>query len=481
MCEYIHKEEEKLVNKKILLFLFTILFVLVLLGAKDGGSGTNPNQEIPEMPSPSRPIDLGQGQLEDSLGGLLEGTATSDGFFSVSYAPDFSFKQFSFQLDLRLKGHVTTDPFTLNLDFSDWSLPPRDDGQSISNYMLATLGQYSSFIRYVQWGDRYEPIYIRYGKLVGITLGDGALLNGYFDLSVGAHTTRPGLNFTLDGELIRVPHAGFEFVTNDLFNPTLMAWRLYSRPFSLEYPLSSFKDVEFGVSFAENPSVSFEEKNEEEPHTRKLIALDMGIPLLSRDFFNLAFFADILIQTPGVFSPQPALATRYGLFGHSKSFFLFNTSVTVPSFGSYYTDYFDSGFENLTLVDRNKSILHTGSIRIDAMAGLNFTRLGAYLRTRIRSDYSEGVFSNHTFQANARIDKRLFNIVSLDLSYEKLYPTSTDEGFLEGLFTLCNVEIAASAIIKIKPYSFTIGIGMIFDELAQSTLQVDTAVRISIL
>lgn len=115
------------------------------------------------------------------------------------------------------------------------------------------------------------------------------------------------------------------------------------------------------------------------------------------------------------------------------------------------------------------------------MAGLNFTRLGAYLRTRIRSDYTEGTFSNHKVQANVRIDKHLFNIVSLDLSYEKLYPSCTDEGFFEGLYTLCNVEIAASAILKIKPYSFTIGLSMVFDELAQSTLQVDTVVRISIL
>lgn len=163
------------------------------------------------------------------------------------------------------------------------------------------------------------------------------------------------------------------------------------------------------------------------------------------------------------------------------SFFPFNTSITIPVFGTYHTDYFDSGFEQLTLEDRTNSILKDGAMRVDAMAGLNFTRLGAYLRSRIRSDYSGGVFSNHTFQANVRIDKRLFNIVSLDLSYEKLYPSSTAEGFVEGLFSLRNAEIAASAIIKIKPYSFTIGLGMVFDEHAQSTLQVDTAVRISIL
>ncbi len=466
-------------KKRISLLLVIALLALVLLGAKDGAP--EPEQPSQDDGGPIRPIDLGQSQLEDSLGGLLEGTATSDGFFSISYAPDFSFKKFAFQLDLRLQGHVTTDPFTLDIDFSDWKLPTRGANQSTTDFVLSALGKYSSFIRYAQWGDRYEPIYIRYGKLVGITLGDGALLNGYFDLSVGAHTSRPGLNITLDGELVGVPNAGFEFVTNDLVEPTLMAWRLYARPLSNKYPLSYFSSMELGVSFAENPSASFAQRDAEKPHTRKLISLDMGVPLITSDFFTLAFFTDLLIQSPGAFSPQPALATRYGFFGHSMSFFLFNTSITIPVFGTYYTDYFDSGFEQLTLEDRTNSILKDGAMRVDAMAGLNFTRLGAYLRSRIRSDYSGGVFSNHTFQANVRIDKRLFNIVSLDLSYEKLYPSSTDEGFVEGLFSLRNAEIAASAIIKIKPYSFTIGLGMVFDEHAQSTLQVDTAVRISIL
>ena len=471
-------------SKKIALFLFVMLFVLTLLTAQSTASGTGiqPRGGTAETPNTKPPIDLGQGQLEDSVGGLLEGTATSDGFFSISYAPDFSFNRLSFQLDLKIQGQATSDPFDLDFDFTKWALPPREKTQSTGDYVLEAMMKYSSFIRYIQWGDRYEDIYIRYGKLTGITLGDGALINGFFDLGVDTHATRPGLNFTLDGKLIHVPNTGFEFVTNDLFNPTLLAWRIYARPFSLEYPTSYFANTELGVSFAENPSASFNDVND--PHTRKLIAIDIGVPLVSGDHFNLAFFSDLLIQTPGSFSPQPALTTRYGIFGHSLSFFLFNTSLTVPAFGSYYTDYFDSGFEKRTLEDREKSILHIGSMRVDTMAGLNFTRLGAYLRARIRSDYSGEDFYNYKFQANVRIDKRLFNIVSLDLSYEKLYPTSTDgtgEGFFEGLYTLRNVEIAASTIIKIKPYSFTVGLSMLFDDQAQSTLQVDTAVRISIL
>ncbi len=465
-------------GKKISLLLIIMLFALVFLGAEDHDQENTPGQ------GPSKPtfaIDLGQEQLEDSLGGLLEGTATSDGFFSVSYSPDFSFNKLSFQLALNLEGQFTINPSGLTLDLSRWTLPPREENQSRSDYILASLLQYSSFIRYVQWGDRNENMYIRYGKLAGITLGDGALLNGFFDRGVEHTITRPGLNITLDGSLMRMPNTGFEFVINDLFDPTLMAWRVFARPLKIQYPTSYFSNLEVGVSFAENPSVSFVSDEDDAPHTRKLIALDMNIPLLTYDTFTLAFFSDILVQTPGVSSPQPALATRYGLFGYSKSFFLFNASVTFPTFGAYYPDYFDSGFEFLTLEDRTNSILRAGSMRIDAMTGLNFTRLGAYVKARVRGDYSNGIFSNQTFQANVRIDKRLLNIVSLDLSYEKLYPITSDEGFIDGLFTLCNVEIAASTIIKIKPYAFTIRLSMIFDEFAQSTLQVDTAVRISIL
>ncbi|MDT4761743.1 hypothetical protein [Sphaerochaeta sp. PS] len=459
-------------SKRISVFLVILLVVLSLLSAEE----SQPAQGTIQTP----PVNLGQAQLEDTVGSLLEGTATSDGFFSLSFAPDFTFGKLSFQLALKLQGQATNNPVDLSFDFSDWALRPKTAEETTADYLFAALAQYSSFIRYIQWGERYEDIYIRYGKLAGITLGDGAILNGFFDWGVDSHATRPGLDVAIDGNLLHIPNAGFEFVTNDLFEPTLSAWRVYARPF-YPYENSFFANMEVGVSYAENPSASFAEGSDDSHHTRKLIAIDLGIPLLKREFFNLAFFSDLLVQTPGANTPAPGIATRYGIWGHSKSFFIFNTSLTIPSFGTYYPDYFDSGFEALTAEDRENSVLEIGSMRIDALAGLNFTRLGAYLRANIRSDYSDGNFFNYKFLANARIDKRLFNIVSLDLSYEKLYPTSTDEAFFEGLSTLRNVDIEASAIIKVKPYSFTIGLSMIFDEQAKSTLVVDTAVRIAIL
>lgn len=430
-------------------------------------------------------IDLGEAGLQSSLSGILEGTATSDGSFSLSLTPDFVFDNFAFQLDLKIKGTYETNPISLDFDFSDWKAPLKEDGQSQYDFTISVLKQYSSYIRYAQWGQRYDSFYMRYGKLSGITIGDGALINGFFDTSVSVRMAKPGLDIMLDGMLLGIPFTGFEFLTNDLFEPTLLAWRVYARPLYTSAAQSLFSELEMGISFASNPSsifnASYDDDSDIVSESRRLMSIDMGIPLLTWDSLKMVFFTDLLLQSPDGINTQPGVATRYGVWGHWKSLFIFNTSITVPHFGIYHADYFDTGFEGKTYAELEDSIVAIGTNRLDAQFALNFVSKGAYFTTRLRSDYANGSYSNYRFLATARIDKRLLNIVSLDLSYEKLYPTSTGETFFDGLSTLRNVEIGATTVINVKPYSFDIGLSMVFDEEANSTLEVETAVRISIL
>jgi hypothetical protein len=429
-------------------------------------------------------IDLGNVGLQDTLSSIFEGTATSDGSFSLSLTPDFVFSNFSFQLDLKIKGSYETDPFSLDFDFSDWEPVEREDGQNDFDFFVAQVEQYSAFLRYAQWGQRYDKLYLRYGKLSGITIGDGALINGFFDTSVSVREAKPGLDFMIDGTLFNQPSMGFEFLTNDIFIPTLLAWRVFARPIYETNPEGYFADLELGLSYASNPSSTYPTEDGEDSDTvelnRKLLSLDFGIPLLPYDSMKMVFFTNLLVQSPDSLYNQPGLATRYGIWGHWTSIFVFNTSITIPHFGTYFADYFDSGFDDKTYLELEESVVALGTTRLDTQIALNFSNKGAYLTTRIRSDYAEGEFSNYRFLATARIDKRLFNIVSLDLSYEKLYPTSTGEGFFEGLSTFRNVEIGATTIISAKPYSFDIGLSMIFDDEAEYTLQVETVVKISI-
>lgn len=463
------------VSKRQIVLLLLLLLASPFLTAASTASGLS-DQSIGAGSPSATSLALGVDSLTT---GLLEGMATSDGYFSLSLTPDFAFNKLAFQLDLKLKGRFYTDPVGLDLDFTDWLAPQRTDGQTNQDYFTNVLYHYSTFVRYAQWGQRYEPMYIRFGKLTGITLGDGALLNGYFDRSVPSRQARPGLDMMLDGLLIGIPNAGFEFLMDDLFNPTLTAWRIFARPLYGYDEFPTLSKLETGLSFAK--SKHQDPDADTGPLGRTLLGLDFSLPMIDKDLFNLQFFFDSLVQTPDHTDAQPGFAYRTGFWGRTKSFFVFNTSVTIPMFGHYYADYFEPGFESRTSEELAQSLLNLGTMRLDSLASLNFDSMGLYVKARLRSDYSDSVYSNYKFQVNTRIDKRLFNIVSLDLSYEKLYPTSTGEGFFEGLGTLRNVVLTASTIVKMKPYSFDIGLSLVFDEQAQSSLQIDTTVRIAIL
>ncbi len=492
-----------------LLFLLVLLTVFLPLSAEEIDSSSDQVQtandatvseepstqpqyeEIPSNPEGSldsdTPSDLDETSPGDSLSdspyqpsssdSLLEGMASSDGSFSISYKPDFSIGNLSFQLDLRIKGKATFDPFELTLDFSPWEMPQREEEEILEDYALRVAKHYGSFIRSIQWGQRYDSLYIRYGKLMGITLGDGALLNGYFDYSVGYLESQPGLDIMLDGKLLNIPNAGFEFITNDLYEPTLRAWRIYARPLYEYSQFSLFSKLEVGLSHASSPV----QEEDQVALGRELIALDFSLPLYERVFLNLDVFADILLQLPDVQNKQFGSALRYGLWGHTRSFFVFNTSLTIPTFGSFYTNYYSSDFETRDAAETEKLRLEIGSIHIDGMLGLNFTRQGLYLSAHMKSNLTDKNFHDYSFVANARVDKPFMHIVSLDLQYEKLYPTSTGEGFFEGLKTLRNVVLSSTTVIKVKPYSFDIGLRAHFDENAEPTYSVDTLVKISIL
>ena len=461
-------------SKRITIFCLLLVITLASLSSNSGEDieDVQPIQTPPVQNDQNNPYDY---EVEES-GGLLEGVATSDGFFSLSYKPDFIVGKVMLQLDVNLKGQVTFDPLDVTFDFTDYKIPPREQQMPLSDYSQILLKHITRFVRTIQYGQRYDSVYIRFGKLLGITLGDGALINGYFEHSL---STRPGLDVMIDGSLLNIPYAGFEYITNDIFDPTLEAWRIFSRPMYDYTVYPRISKLQFGLSYAGTPK----QDNPEEPlpMEKKLLAFDISYPLIHNRFINIDLFSDLILQFPDIHTSQPGVASRHGIWGHSGEFFVFNSSVTIPKFGVYYSDYYASGFEKRTVEELEKSQIQLGSSRIDSMFSFNFSKLGLYLRTRMSSTYTDGTYHDYRFSVQGKIDKRLFNIVSLDLSYEKLYPTSTGETFIEGLRTLKNVEVTSTAIVKIKPYTFDIGLGIHFDEYGEPTYQLDTLVRITIL
>ena len=411
-----------------------------------------------------------------SAGSLLEGEATSEGYFRLSFTPELRLKRFSAQFDIKLAGQLSFDPFDVCFNFTDY-LPPQRGGESIDEYSLSLLQHYSSFIRSMQWGERYQPFYARYGKLMGITLGDGALVNGFFDQGVELRSSRPGFEVMLDLSPFGLPAGGVHFITNDLFSSTLTAWRFFARPFAYVPQAADLSKVEIGLSWAYSPP----RPDERLLHRHQFFAVDSSYPLYQWEYLNLNLFGNIIAEaTDGAFF-NPALGWRWGIWGHTKSILVFNASITNTIRGQFHSDYFSSGFEHRSAEESEALLLPIGTNRLDATVNVNISRYGVYLRSKMAGHLTDGRYHDYQFITSIHIDKRLFNIVSLDFTYEKLYPTTTGERFFEGLQTLRNVVFSASAVVKVKPYTVDLGLNATFDDQGVATYKLSTAVRVTIL
>lgn len=182
--------------------------------------------------------------------------------------------------NLLLKGTYQLDPFKLSLDFSNYIAPERDEGESVGSYTLRLVRQYSAFIKTMHYGNRYDFFYFRYGKLDNISLGDGALLSSYFDNSVGYLESKPGLNVKI-GPL---GHIGFEMVTDNIFEPTMIASRSYLMPFAMNNPAMEkrINRMEWAYSFVFDPRSSGEVEEDDYSYRSLFLgSIEIAQPLFS--------------------------------------------------------------------------------------------------------------------------------------------------------------------------------------------------------
>jgi hypothetical protein len=480
--------------KRLVCILLLLPLAFMLFGeAQEGIDQLPPASDVDQGPvfqemdplAPSPEMDQGSvfqwAGLPFSSGeggdGLLEGEATSDGLFRLRFKPDLSVGKFSIQFDVALQGQLHFDPFDITLNFEEW-LPPDRGELSSFDYASLLFRHYSRFIRSMQWGAPYQDFYLRWGKLLSITMGDGALINGYYDAGAGLWASRPGLELMVDLSSVNVANVGFHYVVNDVFDPALIAWRLSGNPLLRYEDQTQLSQLEMGFSFAHTPP---EVARSKEWPNLAFFAADASYPLLRNKLLNINIFGDLIGQTKeGVFF-KPAMGWRWGIWGHSASSLVFNASITNAFTPGFYIDYYSPGFERRNAQGIEELLLPLGTTRLDATISMALASRRIFVRSKMASLYTDGSYHSYQFVAGIHIERRVFNIVSLDFTYEKLYPTSMGERFFEGLLTLRNVVLNASAVLKMKPYTVDLGLSTNFDDQGTATFTLSTAVRVTIL
>lgn len=137
-------------------------------------------------------------------------------------------------------------------------------------------------IRYLRWGVKHDPLYIRVGSLQAATLGHGFIL-GYYSNEANYDQRKIGLAFDMDFNRF-----GFETISNNLGNLEIIGGRVFYRPlYTTGIPI--LKNLEFGASYVTdvNPDNSKESKD-----AIYEWGADIGLPIIKSKFFTTTLYGD---------------------------------------------------------------------------------------------------------------------------------------------------------------------------------------------
>ena len=208
---------------------------------------------------------------------------------TLSLNPDFEIGKFGIGLAITIHytftGGPENDEFAIREE--DW-VP--DENNSF-------LDLYLPLFRYVRWGFRGEPLYIKLGSIDDATLGNGFIMGNYDNTLFLPDVRIFGLNFDLDGNLFKFPYVGMQSFVGNLANFDVVGGRIFARPLAwLSIPILQHLVIGYTVAGDTDP---FYYARDAEPDNAEDILIhgaDFMLPILSNKIFSLALFGDLVFQ-----------------------------------------------------------------------------------------------------------------------------------------------------------------------------------------
>ncbi len=169
-----------------------------------------------------------------------------------------------------------------------------------------TLSDYLSIIRYVRYGLKYDPVYIKLGALDYYTLGHGSIMYQYNN-SPSIDNRKIGLVTDID-----FGSAGFESIYSTFAEAGVVGLRAYVRPLKFtnaaDIPILSNLEVggSYAVDFNKYSGVVFESSGPitlpaKSPSQKyiasdkgriQIVGLDIGLPIIKSSMLNLQIYSD---------------------------------------------------------------------------------------------------------------------------------------------------------------------------------------------
>ncbi|MBN1479717.1 hypothetical protein EH223_17550 [candidate division KSB1 bacterium] len=200
-------------------------------------------------------------------GGIGLTTIASDAgtntYFNVHLRPELAFGKLGVGLNVNLLFNTQTG----ELRKEDWDKPE------------AWLQQ----IRYIRWGRKFDPLYVKAGTLDAARLGHGSIMN-YYSNAASWDNRKFGAAFDMDFGV-----AGFETVTNNFARSELIAGRGYVRPLKVLMPVPVLKNLSIGGTYARDFDPDASSATDD---AVTVYGVDAELPLIKNSTFGLYFYYD---------------------------------------------------------------------------------------------------------------------------------------------------------------------------------------------
>lgn len=420
-------------------------------------------------------IDLNLG-IEYNL--LNEDGEESSNVIGVNLRPDISIGNFGIGLTGALRFQIGTDSlFTFIAE--DW-VPDYSEDATLYEQIQTTASLYLPVFRYVRYGWKGDPLYLRLGELDSVTIGTGIFVNQYTNTALQPDTRLMGAEFDLDGELVGFPYIGFETFASDLALLDVMAGRLYIRPLAfIDFPV--LNTLQFGGSYAVDRGPDNHDSEGEfttAPDMVQMYGTDVMMPILSSSFLRMTLFGDMAFQS----SPQEELTKAYraGLMGRILGFLGYNADVTFPEEG-FIPDYFGKNYDTDRYVVYTSDGISSDDIYLHAGAGFNFFDDNLVFDLNITGNIEAAEdpvqIANPSMIAHLKLGEDILPFFFFDATYTKtqLNGDSFDEFLDDVLNPTVNSEIYADVTISYKVIETTFGYTITFDSDGNRTQSLTAA------
>jgi len=222
---------------------------------------------------------------------LLDAEGNTETWNNLGFQPDLALGPFGIGLDLTVHFKLMPEPDTaLEVFPGDWLPDWEGSGKSF-------LDLYLPKFMYVRYGLRGEPLFVKFGSIDDLTLGNGFIVGSYSNTRFLPGQRIFGLDVGLDGTLFDFPFVGVELLAGNLARFDVLGGRLFVRPLvSTSIPI--LKGMQIGATLAMDTGVAnFQSTATYEPVS--VYGADIFVPLIESELFPLAAFTEIAFEPLG--------------------------------------------------------------------------------------------------------------------------------------------------------------------------------------